>query len=477
MSSSESNDFMERFRSESRASIYSDESSDEPRAEGDPVPVSEPPQPHHCTNSRNSIYSAESSDGEHDNKAPTTSKTTTTTTSSSTTTTTPSFFQQLVASEPIKFTTLEEELQKKAASRRTSQEPSGSQGDSQSRQLSDGSESGSQSQDGLEQRRKPTPEELKEIMERNKQKALALRAAKLANKTTTTAATTKPTTSCVIIPVPATITPPPVVVVTPTKTTTPATTKTTTTATTADISSSDSNSNAESAAPKPPVVVKLVPVPAVPTKKARLDTGGGFLLDEDSCSSSDDKPHVTHEPGAILEDVEKHRCEECCREFKESYLLSKFNKSVCDGCKEMNSKHKLITKTDAKTKYQLKDCDFDKRDPPLSYVVRKNPRHEKWGEMKLYLESQVAERALEVLGGEEGIELAKKKKQERREKIAQKKFDKNVNALRLAIQATQPTKSHKVHKHEFGAETYNEEDELYTKSCTVCGHTVSFEKM
>jgi len=55
----------------------------------------------------------------------------------------------------------------------------------------------------------------------------------------------------------------------------------------------------------------------------------------------------------------------------------------------MQGKHKLITKTDAKTKYQLKDCDLDKREPPLCYIVRKNPRHEKWGEMKLYLETQV----------------------------------------------------------------------------------------
>ena len=51
--------------------------------------------------------------------------------------------------------------------------------------------------------------------------------------------------------------------------------------------------------------------------------------------------------------------------------------------------YKLITKTDAKSKYELKDVDLDKREPILPFIVRKNPRHEKWGEMKLYLESQV----------------------------------------------------------------------------------------
>lgn len=54
-----------------------------------------------------------------------------------------------------------------------------------------------------------------------------------------------------------------------------------------------------------------------------------------------------------------------------------------------SSAYKLITKTEAKSKYQLKDVDLDKRDPPLKFIVKKNPRHEKWGEMKLYLESQV----------------------------------------------------------------------------------------
>ena len=57
--------------------------------------------------------------------------------------------------------------------------------------------------------------------------------------------------------------------------------------------------------------------------------------------------------------------------------------------RDTNDKHKLITKTDAKTKYQLKDVDLDKREPLLGFIVKKNPRHEKWGEMKLYLESQV----------------------------------------------------------------------------------------
>jgi DNA-repair protein complementing XP-A cells len=51
--------------------------------------------------------------------------------------------------------------------------------------------------------------------------------------------------------------------------------------------------------------------------------------------------------------------------------------------------HRLITKTDAKNVYLLKDCDLEKRDPPLKFIVKKNPHNVRWGNMKLYLELQV----------------------------------------------------------------------------------------
>jgi len=37
----------------------------------------------------------------------------------------------------------------------------------------------------------------------------------------------------------------------------------------------------------------------------------------------------------------------------------------------------------------LKDCDIDKREPILKYIVKRNPHNSRWGSMKLYLESQV----------------------------------------------------------------------------------------
>ena len=62
--------------------------------------------------------------------------------------------------------------------------------------------------------------------------------------------------------------------------------------------------------------------------------------------------------------------------------------------RDSDEKHTLITKSDAKSKYLLKDADFDKREPPLKFIVKKNPHNSGWGDMKLFLEIQVSEHLL-----------------------------------------------------------------------------------
>lgn len=52
-------------------------------------------------------------------------------------------------------------------------------------------------------------------------------------------------------------------------------------------------------------------------------------------------------------------------------------------------KHKLISRTEAKQAFLLKDCDLDKREPSLRFILRKNPHNPRWGDMKLYLKTQV----------------------------------------------------------------------------------------
>lgn len=107
-----------------------------------------------------------------------------------------------------------------------------------------------------------------------------------------------------------------------------------------------------------------------------------------------EKPEVIEEILPIPFQYET--CLECSNEFIESYLLKNFEYLVCDKCRDADGKHSLITRTEAKNEYLLKDCDFDKREPPLKCIIRKNPHNVRWGEMKLYLHLQVEKRALEV---------------------------------------------------------------------------------
>uniref|UniRef100_A0A8U7NUN1 XPA, DNA damage recognition and repair factor n=1 Tax=Corvus moneduloides TaxID=1196302 RepID=A0A8U7NUN1_CORMO len=144
--------------------------------------------------------------------------------------------------------------------------------------------------------------------------------------------------------------------------------------------------------------------------------------------------------------------------------------------RDVEDKHKLITRTEAKEEYLLKDCDLDKREPVLRFIVKKNPHNSRWGEMKLYLKLQVIKRSLEVWGSEEALQEAKELRRDSREKMKQKKFDKKVKELRRAVRSSLWKKEASIHEHEYGPEENIDED-TYKKTCTVCGHELTYEKM
>ena len=118
----------------------------------------------------------------------------------------------------------------------------------------------------------------------------------------------------------------------------------------------------------------------------------------------------------------------------------------------------------------------------------------------------------------EKLEEAREKRSENREKIKQNRYEKkvkgmwrdlvwnrynnfnsqsnittgerytqvNVNLkyflnfspeLRKAVRSSLYTKDTGRHEHEFGDETYNEDDDTYSKTCATCGHTTTYEKM
>ncbi|KAM8792604.1 DNA repair protein complementing XP-A cells [Eudromia elegans] len=220
--------------------------------------------------------------------------------------------------------------------------------------------------------------------------------------------------------------------------------------------------------------------PAAPPAKV-VDTGGGFFLEEEGEEEEDgarrERPlaRIVHPPAPVLE-FDYLICEDCGKEFMDSYLMQHFDWATCDNCRDAEDKHKLITRTEAKEEYLLKDCDLDKREPVLKYILKKNPHNSRWGDMKLYLKLQVIKRSLEVWGSEESLQEARELRRDNREKMKQKKFDKKVKELRRAVRSSLWKKETSIHEHDYGPEENIEED-MYKKTCTICGHELTYEKM
>lgn len=211
------------------------------------------------------------------------------------------------------------------------------------------------------------------------------------------------------------------------------------------------------------------------------DTNGGFLLDEVEANVEDEeranKIQKLAEEEALEVPLSYLKCNECSEEFADSYLYKNFDFPCCDKCKDLDEKHELITKTDAANLYLLKNCDFDKREPVLRFISRKNPHKQSWAEMKLYLKLQVKARAMEIYGDDSKLESERKIREEKREIAKVKKYNKQLSSLRKNVRATLYDKTYKPHQHEYGKSTYNEETDEYSHTCLTCGFVETYEEL
>ncbi|XP_046662465.1 DNA repair protein complementing XP-A cells homolog [Homalodisca vitripennis] len=209
-----------------------------------------------------------------------------------------------------------------------------------------------------------------------------------------------------------------------------------------------------------------------------VDSGGGFLIEEKTGEIENEEIVNIVEDIPPLSIPDQPTCEECKQKFGDSFLLKSFDYNVCDGCRDNEEKHCLITRTDAKNEFLLKDCDLDKREPILKFIVRKNPHNVRWGEMKLYLRKQIEARALEVWGSEEQLEKELELREEKRILAKTKKYNKNMKALRMNVRSSLFNKTTSAsHEHDFGPETYNEDEDNYSHTCKTCQYEETFEKM
>ena len=208
-----------------------------------------------------------------------------------------------------------------------------------------------------------------------------------------------------------------------------------------------------------------------------IDTGGGFLIEQNELEQQESRTiTVTQNPAPIVEPERPH-CLECDLPLHDSFLYRSFLYPVCDTCRDDEEKHSLITRTDARDEFLLKDCDLDKREPILKFILRKNPHNPRWGDMKLYLRHQVEKRAIEVWGSEEALEEQRTQREEKREKAKVNKFNKQVKALRMAVRSSVYKKQTAGHQHEFGDEKYDEDEDIYFRVCGTCDYRQTYEKM
>ncbi|CAG0878928.1 unnamed protein product [Darwinula stevensoni] len=208
-----------------------------------------------------------------------------------------------------------------------------------------------------------------------------------------------------------------------------------------------------------------------------VDTGAGFFLEEKDLDEEPEEPKKIVSRPAPVVPTDQPTCEECGEEFPGSFLFDCFEcHSMHLGSRDRDEKHALIAKTDAKTEFLLKDCDFDRREPPLKFITRPNP-HNSRGNMKLYLRCQVFARALEVWGSEEKLEEELDTREEKRDRRKAKQYDKKVKELRMSMRSSLYKREQVAHEHQFGKETYDSEEEEYSRTCTTCGHKESYEKM
>ena len=209
-----------------------------------------------------------------------------------------------------------------------------------------------------------------------------------------------------------------------------------------------------------------------------VDTHAGFFIEETEGGETSSSTVAEPMPAPIIE-PDRSQCEECQEDLADSYLFRNFDLEVCDKCKqtEKDGKHELITKTDAKNEFLLKDAEFD-REPVLKFILRKNPHNQRWGDMKLYLRMQIEKKALDVWGSEEALEEEHEKREERRDQAKVKKFNKKLKALKMQVRGSLYKKVDiSVHEHEYGEEVYDEDEDQYSRTCKTCDHVHSYEKM
>lgn len=81
-------------------------------------------------------------------------------------------------------------------------------------------------------------------------------------------------------------------------------------------------------------------------------------------------------------------------------------------------------------------------------------------------------------GSEENLIEQRDLREDNRDKSKLKKYNKNMKQLRMEMRSSLYDRTSKgPHTHEYGEETYNEDEDNYSHACKECGFLETYEKM
>ncbi len=149
---------------------------------------------------------------------------------------------------------------------------------------------------------------------------------------------------------------------------------------------------------------------------------------------------------------------------------------MCDDCRKTGGKYDLVTKTVARDEYLLTDADLDPQYGGLRYIEKKNPHHETWGMMKLFLRCQVERVCYDRYGGEPGLEKEIERRYVEKTKRQEKQQKTKIAKMRKQTYTSLWRKEEDTHEHVYGPEE-DCGDGTWKKACTKCSQQVTFEKM
>lgn len=183
-------------------------------------------------------------------------------------------------------------------------------------------------------------------------------------------------------------------------------------------------------------------------------------------------------PAGSSKEKENHVCQDCGSISYNVVFQKVFGLFVCNACRRAGSardeagqqtgKYALCIKGVAKDHFLLSDGDL----ASLPFISKPNPRKQSWGDMKLFLRSQVEAKSFEKYGDAAGLAAAKHKREVTRieRRLAANKRQRKKEA------PARPYVPPPVHEHTFRRVEKAQPGGLLTEHCAECGLERTFEE-